>query len=143
MNPNLKNLANTLRSGEYKQAFGVLSQDGKHCCLGVACELYIKQEDDLVKERREGEECDRYDTEAYCLPEKVATWLNVGTVEGRITFTPKVIEILKANNYMGGYIEGDYSYLSVLNDNGLPFSAIADVIESGAVCELLPKAVEV
>jgi len=28
-----------LRSGEYKQTNGTLYDNGKHCCLGVACEV--------------------------------------------------------------------------------------------------------
>lgn len=31
-----------LNSGEYKQTTGLLKDDVGHCCLGVLCELYMK-----------------------------------------------------------------------------------------------------
>lgn len=31
-----------LRSGEYKQGFGYLCNEGNHCCLGVLCEIAPK-----------------------------------------------------------------------------------------------------
>lgn len=34
--------ADALESGEYVQGHGSLSREGKFCCLGVACELAIK-----------------------------------------------------------------------------------------------------
>jgi hypothetical protein len=35
----MKKWVAALRSGKYKQGRGVLSQDGKYCCLGVLCEV--------------------------------------------------------------------------------------------------------
>jgi hypothetical protein len=32
-----------LRSGEYKQGQGYLSQGGRFCCLGVLCDLHAKE----------------------------------------------------------------------------------------------------
>ena len=42
MNANAQLLVSALRSGEYKQIKGCLSTGGGYCCLGVACEVYIK-----------------------------------------------------------------------------------------------------
>lgn len=32
-----------LRSGEYKQTIGELQNNVGHCCLGVACEIFIQE----------------------------------------------------------------------------------------------------
>lgn len=36
--------ANALRSGEYKQGMYQLQSDNGHCCLGVACEVFIPKD---------------------------------------------------------------------------------------------------
>lgn len=44
MNPEIKaRWVAALRSGEYKQTFGVLKNSQGHCCLGVLCDLYAKE----------------------------------------------------------------------------------------------------
>lgn len=45
-----KKWVKALRSGKYKQTTGALCEDGKYCCLGVLCEVAIK---DGVKIKRE------------------------------------------------------------------------------------------
>lgn len=40
---NIKLWLAALRSGEYKQATGVLNNGNGFCCLGVACDVYAKQ----------------------------------------------------------------------------------------------------
>lgn len=35
-------LIEALRSGEFKQTRGVLKDSEGHCCLGVACEVYLR-----------------------------------------------------------------------------------------------------
>lgn len=35
-------LVDALRSGEFDQGFGSLKMDGKYCCLGVACEVAMR-----------------------------------------------------------------------------------------------------
>lgn len=43
MDPDVKaKWVEALRSGEYKQGKGVLEQEGKFCCLGVLCDLAVK-----------------------------------------------------------------------------------------------------
>jgi hypothetical protein len=87
----LKLWIDALRSGEYRQGHGHLAgKDGevvKYCCLGVACEVAIKDGLDLegrwgrpaVDEDRELVEEDRkfYDTEDLVLPPAVQDWLGI------------------------------------------------------------------
>lgn len=85
----LKLWTDALRSGEYRQGRGNLaSRDGdtvKYCCLGVACEVAIK--DGLYLEVTWGRESETlgfvdldmkfYDREDLVLPRKVQEWLGV------------------------------------------------------------------
>ena len=44
MNPEVKKKwTSALRNGEYTQARNALTTDGSFCCLGVLCDLYIKE----------------------------------------------------------------------------------------------------
>lgn len=44
MNPEIKQRwVAALRSGEYKQGHKFLFRNGRHCCLGVLCDLYTKE----------------------------------------------------------------------------------------------------
>jgi len=42
-----------LESGEYEQCREYLSEDGKYCCLGVACEVMIKHGIPITKEQKD------------------------------------------------------------------------------------------
>jgi hypothetical protein len=110
-----------LRSGEYTQGVGCLkSTSGNHCCLGVLCELYDKNnEEKLIK------------TEAECMvvfdkyyskltPEKVVKWAGLHFSDGAINDTPDLVMILG-----GPQVES----LASLNDRGSSFQEIADFIE--------------
>ena len=98
-----------LRSGDYTQQKGSLANlhRTQHCCLGVLCELAIK----------EGVEIDTYETvpgfddECAYLPYRVQDWAGI-------------------RNRYGQSTEGDID-LMAMNDEGHTFDAIADVIETG------------
>lgn len=120
LNKNAKKWVKALRSGKYKQTkyqLCELASKGKpkgFCCLGVACELAIK---DGVKLTIGVDENDRsirtYSDRASSLPNVVADWLGL-------------------NDDLGGFdlrIE-EQDCLAELNDKGLSFKQIAKVIES-------------
>lgn len=51
MTPNRDNIqkwVDALRSGEYKQCYGVLSDGEGYCCLGVACKISGKRWNELA-----------------------------------------------------------------------------------------------
>lgn len=111
MNSEVKKVwVDALRSGNYKQTQGTLSSQGEFCCLGVLCDLYIKEHECKVEEYTEektGRRCLKYDNEPGVLPEKVMHWAG-----------------LKQNNPV---VQGQC--LALLNDLGRTFPEIADMIE--------------
>lgn len=94
-----------LRSGEYEQGIGKLNKDGKFCCLGVLCELAVK--DDVVLPITDSWDLTTYDGEAAWLPNSVVNWSG-----------------MKDDNGMFG----DDSLVH-MNDSGKSFEEIAEVIE--------------
>lgn len=68
-----KSIANkwvkALRSGKYTQTKNNLCNDVGHCCLGVLCELYIKDTKDNIKS-----ENGTFDGESELLPPCVIAW---------------------------------------------------------------------
>jgi hypothetical protein len=97
-----------LRSGKYEQGTGYLCARGKHCCLGVACDLFASELTISVGFDRFDSEVVRYGNDPNFLPESVRDALGL---RGRA---------------------GAYSNTSLANDNdhGKTFLEIADIIES-------------
>ena len=113
MNTNVKLWLEALRSGDYNQGQRALkseNDDGtvNHCCLGVACEVYmeagntviIDKEDDLIL----------FNGNKIFLPEEVKRWLGL--------------------KYRDGSTSTIGVSLTSMNDNGGSFLKIADFIES-------------
>lgn len=107
----IKRWLKALRSGKYKQGRGQLvlqESDGKYyCCLGVVCEEARKM--GIYK-------TDRAYRERVSLPEKIS-------------------RILGLHSYSGGFMSDvrfqkmNYDRLDWLNDQGMSFKKIADLIE--------------
>lgn len=114
MNDNAKKWVEALRSGEYKQAqryMGVIKDGEKsYCCLGVACDLYIKSggrgvtEDTLMREEGAVEAITFNALTGSRMPGAVVEWL--------------------------GMYHCQQSYLAQLNDSGHSFDSIASYIET-------------
>ena len=111
MNPQIKQKwVDALRSCEYQQTQGRLRKEDGFCCLGVLCDLYIKEnnveweiEDDIY----------RYEKHFTVLPPSVVGWAGVED----------------SNPYVIG-VTGFVGSLSALNDSGFTFNEIADLIEN-------------
>ena len=118
---NTKKWVEALRTGGYAQAQGYLldSNTAGYCCLGVACDLFLKEEG--IKE-------DRFDPDywrkrwpsldaglANTLPPEVAEWLGLASPDK---------DSLNENPLVGG------RPLSGINDQGGSFEQIADLIEA-------------
>ena len=116
LNENVKLWVAALRSDEYKQGKSALHRtagDGgpdMWCCLGVACDVYLKAGGTLkVKKRqRPRDPWASYDGETAFLPKVVLEWLGLRTQTGSFA--------------RGSLIRA--------NDSGISFSEIADIIES-------------
>lgn len=121
-----------LRGGEYKQARFALNTDGGMCCLGVLCDLYRKEHPDgpdwnfrlpletdsaIPSVRRE--EVGFFDEEMNVLPPSVEIWAEVSSNN------PTLHELATADRTSDDFPTS----LANLNDDGLTFPQIADVIE--------------
>lgn len=122
MNDNAKALVAALRSGRYKRGRGALHDlvTDEWCCLGVGCDLYDKAGNEIERLPDEDpplgskHDCERFNGKKGTLPREVKEWLGL-------------------SDRMGGFRpqkDGDSSSLTMLNDAGVRFAEIADLIES-------------
>lgn len=123
MKTEIQNLwVNALRSGEYKQTRERLKDhNGGFCCLGVLCDLYLKENNEDWSLDDDGLPCIeingfiRYN-ETEHPPTKVCNWADINSD------SPSV-----KNEY------GEPEVLVNLNDNGASFEEIANLIEASGV----------
>lgn len=107
-----------LRSGKYTQAKGRLEENGKFCCLGVACDLFAE---------RVGLTVDTYDSASHNL--KGLKRYDMSCYE----LPAKIVELLGLFSNNGKFYSDDTSqlFLTDLNDKGnKSFAEIADIIEN-------------
>ena len=101
-----------LRSGDYKQHQGGLANDKRtrHCCLGVLCELAIKDGVEMeVGPCYDGARGTYYAEAAGALPDMVREWAGVGLAHG--------------------LLNGGVSLTSLNDEMKYDFGRIADIIE--------------
>lgn len=124
MNAEIKSQwVDALRSGKYAQGqFGLRETvDGEttYCCLGVLCELAteagVVSEVQTNVELFHSVQTTSYDGATAFLPESVQSWAGLDS----------------RNGFIGDYELHNHPYVSLtaFNDNEVPFSTIADVIE--------------
>ncbi len=125
--------AKAVESGRFIQGKGNLCRDSKHCCLGVACEVFLEQGGVLAVKRQgtvtrvgfAAEYRDYFGGNGNYLPLEVAEWLGIPLSETQKRFfndregDPR----LPVRDRDGFTLS-----LSTLNDDGLTFPQIADVI---------------
>ena len=119
MNPEIKaQWVAALRSGEYKQGQGRLNGSLGFCCLGVLCDLAVKQgvtEWELIQESHDPcYTCGGYSS---TLPECVGSWAGFPDGPG-LGLGPRVTRWPREET------------LADLNDTGSTFPEIADLIEA-------------
>ena len=114
MNDKIKQLwISALRSGEYSQNQNSLRQGNSFCCLGVLCDVAIKNGVDL--KIYEDDNIYFYDEACEVLPKKVIDWAELNDDN-------PIVEMNEDGK------EGEYS-LAELNDSEYNFNQIADIIE--------------
>lgn len=118
-----------LRSGNYKQTAGRLHDERGYCCLGVLCEQAVEAG---VVTAREEEKLDGRFLMTYkdvsgkdsfvtsSLPYDIIDWANVKDARGLGSTYGKLPFRTRSNSI---------AYLDDLNDDGMPFNQIADIIE--------------
>ena len=122
MNDLAKAWLDELRSGKYPQGTGKL-RDGSdaYCCLGVACELYRQTYGKGEWQWQKTEDND------------FAVYAFVVDVEHLVGVLPAAVrDALGLDDSEGGYYDdgGNPKSLVNLNDAGMTFAEIADIIES-------------
>lgn len=100
-----------LRSGKYEQGRNYLHPDGLWCCLGVACDIAVQ-----------------HGIGEWDGPEYVSGNYFPGPDESMETALPFWLAAFLGRDDLGRPI-GGYGTLSYLNDMGVSFRRIADVIE--------------
>jgi hypothetical protein len=123
MNPEVKaKWVAALRNPEAKQTKNCLRDENGFCCLGILTDIYIKEHGlDWDDEKDAG----RYQYLGWysTLPSVVKTWAGVkDNVAGSVEAPPKLTENTLVNT------DGT-CLLTTLNDNGITFLQIADLIE--------------
>lgn len=139
MNEREELLVKALRSGEYLQGNGYLAQickgeeDGiytreiRYCCLGVACEVFRTHSQEPELRRAEGGKTVSYQGHDLYPPDRVLEWFGWDTSgpEGNRG---------KLKHAMDVTLEGHtatHRNLASLNDFGMEFEEIANIIEQG------------
>ena len=128
-----------LRSGEYTQAREVLACETrtKHCCLGVLCELAIEdgvemdvveaEYDDSLNEYPDRSTYTLFAGEAGGLPATVQQWADVKSRDAWIqkdAIDDSLLDRLPPSDQGMARVS-----LAALNDHGVEFGDIADIIE--------------
>ena len=108
MNPQIKQKwVDALRSGEYQQCRGYLRKEDGFCCLGVLCDLYIK-ENNVEWQHNEVDDY-FYENHSFIPPSSVVEWSGIAD--------------------SNPFVNDEIDTLGGLNDKGFTFNEIADVIE--------------
>ena len=97
-----------LRSGEFEQCKEVLCNGKAHCCLGVLCEVAIAHGVPIKRRMAINQECVVFDGIESYAPLSAQSWVGLREQEGRF----------------------DGNLLTHLNDTGMSFAEIADIIEA-------------
>lgn len=93
-----------LRSGKYEQGRGLLRDGDTFCCLGVLCDLYLKEH-----------KYSAIDLHGFYLPRSVRRW--AGLASGNPEVRPRKVAGIR------------HDTLASLNDAGRSFARIATIIE--------------
>ncbi len=127
-----------LRSNEYRQGVHVLhTNKGSFCCLGVLCDLHSKETGQQWEEGQDPD-CKQYGTNHTLLPRTVVEWAGVSNefydsgVSGLSLWAMGVKETDLPKGIRSQGETADYE-LVALNDNGVSFQDIADIIEKAEV----------
>ena len=110
MNPQIKQKwVSALRSGGYQQTKGRLHDEDGFCCLGVLCDLYLKENQLEWEPSTHYNNVYMFQDMVGCLPVSVKEWADL--------------------EYCNPRVDDQTDSLIGLNDSGSTFEQIADVIE--------------
>ena len=125
LNPNAQKWVDALRSGKYTQGqYGLRPANDTYCCLGVACDLFAKENPTEGRWRGNNFVVSGIDSSHSSLPRPVADWLGLARQPGAIAYLA---------NAHATYGHGPASGQNLVQDNDtrrLTFAQIADIIEA-------------
>lgn len=142
--PLLERWAQALRSGEYEQSYGRMHDEDGYCCLGVANEVCFGVEWTYDHGRRyfiddeaqlffmDPTRSEKLGLQNRMSREEYEVWREILHRE-RFDFCEMVSGELSYISYSEDCFQLDITkqrLLSILNDGGIPFSVIAQLIES-------------
>lgn len=131
------NWIEALNSGEYEQGKGALCRGGKFCCLGVLTDLAVKDGQRIEVRERENRSV-RYNESTQSLPPVVQGWAGVNVSLPRVTVGLALEVMDEAEKESGEALKDARAFLGrcsdtvgldALNDYGLPFKFIAELID--------------
>lgn len=125
---NIKKWVAALRSGEYKQGLAALRIGDTFCCLGVACDLFAKAKPSPENVWELGRQ---FHGSEQIMSDDVADWLGL---QGEDRCNPYM---LLPQSGPGELINS--APLAKINDEGVSFAGIADLIEQQILCPANPK----
>lgn len=91
MNENAQKWVEALESGEYEQGGGALCRDDEFCCLGVACDVALKNGVALKVDRDQS--WVTFDGHPLTLPPAVQDWLGLRTEDGALCEGPSLTDL--------------------------------------------------
>lgn len=130
MDPNVKaEWLTALRSGDYKQTKGALRDNTGYCCLGVLTDLWVKGSSVEWYPKPFGTTFSiaipGFNAFSSVAPERVMSWSDLTNPIGMTLLATVTYHEATEDET----VENFYVTLSDLNDNGLTFTQIADIIE--------------
>jgi hypothetical protein len=125
-------LVDALRSDEFQQGRARLNRNGRMCCLGVLCELARR---DGLPLHVDIYDVTFYDANSLYPPRSVKEWAGLpsddrpGEGLDVIVELDRDITLTDVDGDSVFHTKGTKVGLGELNDGGVPFSVIADIIE--------------
>lgn len=129
MNPRVKALwLSALRSGEFRQGVGFLAANGRHCAMGVLCE--IAKEDGVPLAIREDDRgVLEYDDRTDVLPGRVVEWAGLNDSDPLLVTPYEYGKPTKVTRRLSDLNDGDWWGVDEA-DSALTFLEIADLVEA-------------
>lgn len=121
----IKKWVAALRSGDYRQTEGWLHDENGYCCLGVLCDIAVKDgviPSETTRVNSHGETITEYDGQSQLLPQSVSDWSGITHSEGGYVYIPCEDEDGDVTVCKGTLVEANDNY-------GATFAVIAALIE--------------
>ena len=127
MNPDIKKKwIEALTSGEYLQGESHLRVGDRFCCLGVLCDIYMKEHPEQAESATAQCQYYSYFGKSELLPEEVVKWAEFE--ESVIESSEQGFGVLVKHEFGSNGMKYDH-LLSGLNDSGYNFESLSKLIE--------------